>query len=406
MSAKLKSVAANLALVIVSTLVGLAVGEVAVRLTGSQVIPKTHHKLFVEHDPLLGWRKIPNMTGIHGSDEYTVEESINSKGIRGPEYSYEKPSDEYRILVVGDSFAEGYTVDFEHLFSEILERNLIHPTKRVEVINAGTGGYSTDQEVLYFSNEGKKYAPDLTILLFYKNDVWYNGQPKYWRGFKPLFRFTDDGGLALTGVPVPMPEIVETDNKAIELSTMGQAKSWLRANLHSYRLVADSIKNSTVLTNLAVRVGAMAAPPNRGESEAPRAWHEEMDVFRTQLSDQWHDLWNMTEALLAKLHTDTEEAGSQLVIFYVPFRAAIYTEEWSGHLRRLQLAEHAWDPNQPGVQLRKICERQGLVCIDPTEPFLKSSERLYFVHDGHWNVAGNRLAGELLARHVAEHISR
>lgn len=38
---------------------------------------------------------------------------MNSKGIRGPEYPYEKPPEEFRILFLGDSYAEGYAVEFE-----------------------------------------------------------------------------------------------------------------------------------------------------------------------------------------------------------------------------------------------------------------------------------------------------
>ena len=163
----------NLALIFTSTLFSLAVAEILLR--AFQEERQVHeHKLFCEYDPLLGWRKIPNMTGIHvgPEDEYRIRESMNSKGIRGPEYPYNKADKEYRIFVLGDSYAEGYTVEFDELFSEVLKRNLNkRHTRPIEVINTGTGGYSTDQELLLFKNEGVKYQPDLTVLLFCGNDV-------------------------------------------------------------------------------------------------------------------------------------------------------------------------------------------------------------------------------------------
>ena len=131
----------------------------------------------------------------------------HSRGVRGLEYSLEKVSDEYRIVVLGDSFAEGYTVEFEELFSEVLKQRLNEQgSRRVEVINLGVGGYSTDQELLQFQNEGIHYHPDLTIVMFHDNDVWYNAQKRYFawrRGYKPLFRLKRNA-LHLTNVPVPV----------------------------------------------------------------------------------------------------------------------------------------------------------------------------------------------------------
>lgn len=130
---------------------------------------------------------------------------MNSTGIRGPEYAYEKGAHEYRIVILGDSFAEGYTVEFENLFSEVLKRRLNRDHGRsIQVINAGTGGYSTDQEWLWFMTEGVKYKPNLTVLLFLANDVLLNTVDRYWRGYKPLFRLNGNR-LELTTVPLPSP---------------------------------------------------------------------------------------------------------------------------------------------------------------------------------------------------------
>src|SRR4029453_8164536 len=64
-----------------------------------------HHQLFMEYDALLGWRKVPNLTGQHVTSEYSISERMNSKGIRGPEYAYAKRRDKFRVLVLGVFFA-------------------------------------------------------------------------------------------------------------------------------------------------------------------------------------------------------------------------------------------------------------------------------------------------------------
>src|SRR5262249_28108666 len=154
-----------------------------------------------QFDALLGWRKKPGVTDTLVTSEYRIVEATNSRGLRGPEYSIEKPKGTRRILLLGDSFAEGYTVDFRDLCSQVLQRALNQAgAGQFEVINAGTAGYSTDQELLYYVNEGRNYRPDITVVLFYVNDVWYNDQSRYWRGFKP--RYVGRGGeLQLTNVP-------------------------------------------------------------------------------------------------------------------------------------------------------------------------------------------------------------
>jgi hypothetical protein len=73
----------------------------------------------------------------------------------------------------------------------------------VEVINAGVSGYSTDQELLWYENEGIKYETDLVILVIAGNDVGDNERQLVSNiYYKPRFVF-QDGGLVLTGSPVP-----------------------------------------------------------------------------------------------------------------------------------------------------------------------------------------------------------
>lgn len=198
----------NILTLLVSTVVSLVLAEMVLRAVSPKASNFNHHQLYCEHDTLLGWRKIPDATGHHETPEYEVWEKINSKGIRGPEYSLEKDSGEFRIAVLGDSYAEGYTVGFDSLFSEVLKKRLqaAWPTRRVEVINFGTGGYSTDQELLCFERDAVQYSPDATVLLFCVNDPWFNIQDRYYnRGFKPKY-VTEGDSLRLTNVPVPIIE--------------------------------------------------------------------------------------------------------------------------------------------------------------------------------------------------------
>ena len=51
-------------------------------------------------DPTFGAINIPNRKYRYNIGKYSVSYEFNSKGIRGPEYSYLKPDGEYRILIL------------------------------------------------------------------------------------------------------------------------------------------------------------------------------------------------------------------------------------------------------------------------------------------------------------------
>lgn len=61
-------------------------------------------------DEQFGFAHIPNASGwwvnIDAPGEFQTYVRINSKGLRDRDYSYEKPSGVFRILVPGDSFAD------------------------------------------------------------------------------------------------------------------------------------------------------------------------------------------------------------------------------------------------------------------------------------------------------------
>jgi len=187
------------AIILVANL-GLLVA--ADRLVAWLVVPRlSHNKLFVQHDPLLGWRLRPGTAVPRRNSAYTSLETVNSLGFRTPEVPFAKPADTIRVLILGDSHAEGYTVDDDQTCPRLLEQHLL-ASGPVEVISLGVGGYSTDQEYLAYLEFGRRYQPDVVLLLFCENDVPFNAADRYWRGRKPRFHAYGET-LLLQGVPVP-----------------------------------------------------------------------------------------------------------------------------------------------------------------------------------------------------------
>jgi len=202
-SQRLKRLASTGALLLGSVGIALAIGEIATRVAVPGGGPVGAGPALYRHDSLLGWEKRPDTEVTMRTAEWDVRISTNRYGLRGPDVSREKPDRTTRILLLGDSFLEGYSVSQQEMISTVLEQELrASGLEDVEVLNGGTAGYSTDQELLFFVRDGFAFEPDVTVLLFYFNDVWFNSRSNYWRGAKPYYELTDTG-LALRGVPVP-----------------------------------------------------------------------------------------------------------------------------------------------------------------------------------------------------------
>jgi hypothetical protein len=151
-------------------------------------------------DPMLGWLPTPNLRNISFA---SVPQSTNSRGLRGTtEYAYEAPRARRRIVLLGDSFTFGSEVRDEETYAHRLQQML----PAVDVLNLGVNGYGHDQMLIYFEQEGRKYAPDVVILGFLARDMDRNTLA--FRDYaKPRF-VSENGQLTLTNSPVPPPDVV------------------------------------------------------------------------------------------------------------------------------------------------------------------------------------------------------
>ena len=369
------------------------------------------HVACCEYDPLLGWRHVPNRIAKIVTCDCEVLERFNSRGVRGPEYPIEKNDGEYRIVILGDSFAEGYCVEFEELFSEVMKRRLIERARRqVEVINLGVAGYSTDQELLLFQTEGKLYRPDLTILMFHDNDVWSNRQafyPSWGRGHKPLFQL-EMGELHLTNVPIRSPDdpadLPPVDPSPVEVALLKRIKGTMADHSHLYGFVRERIKNTASFYSVAIKLG-IADPP---EPDDTITVPKEYGVYRRLDTPEVEAAWQLTAALLAKLEQETSAIGSELLVFYVPMVAVVYASEWDRMRRNYGLDDEDWNIERVERQLSELSERLGIELLDPLESMranapAQGGEHLYFELDRHWNRVGHRWVGQMLADYVEAH---
>jgi lysophospholipase L1-like esterase len=163
----------RLALVAAIFAVQFAVFEAALRTWGSSEAAPAFQGLF-EGDPVLGYRLKPGARVRFATDEFDTEIRVNSAGVRDDDEIGEKPLNEQRILILGDSLVLSVQVPFGQTFGELLERRLNSRGSplRFRVINGGVQGYGPVQELLLLRSLLPVVKPDLIIeTLFVGNDI-------------------------------------------------------------------------------------------------------------------------------------------------------------------------------------------------------------------------------------------
>lgn len=345
--------------IVVSVVIAALVLEGGLRLLGFGPTGQTIN----QYDPDLGWSKRPNFTAERETSEFDVTYKINELGLReDPMSSPAKPPGAFRVVVLGDSFVLGYTVARENLFVDQLEGLWQSEGRNVDVINAGTEGYSTDQEVAWFLKHGAAFDPDLVLLLPYENDLYWNSQPKYQATPKP--RFTAAG---------------ELEDRELE-NTM--EKGW---------------QEKFALTKWFAQKGDTG--DHVWEHPSGQKLYKEYAPLLVDEPPFMADVRARTKGALIALQSECNQVGADLVVVPIPSKEAFDAAARDRKQRFFgQIPADAWDPEKPVELYLQLAGDLGIRTLDPRPVIAAASTDapLYYEQDIHLNAAGNRVLATFL----------
>jgi len=130
-------------------------------------ISKKRSLQFSRLDKTLGWESIPNHTSHHAVEGYgEVKYSSGQYGFR--EFG-EIHTSKKKIFVVGDSFTQGAYVSDELVYYDQFKKE-----GNFEVFAYGSGGFGTLQEYLILNRYIDLIKPDLILWQFCDNDIFNN----------------------------------------------------------------------------------------------------------------------------------------------------------------------------------------------------------------------------------------
>src|SRR5262249_11792310 len=154
-------------LVVCSVAMGLLLSECLIRVLdiAPQVEVMSSEIYRYSDNPRLGWEPIPL------AERKVSKAGINDLGYRDLNHPLAKPPGVLRIVVIGDSIAQGTRIkDDNAIFPRLLEGELRSRGVPAEVQNFGVPGYNTQQEVETLITKGLAYLPDVVILSYCLND--------------------------------------------------------------------------------------------------------------------------------------------------------------------------------------------------------------------------------------------
>jgi|SRR5215469_348846 len=165
--------AGRFALVVASTLLGLVILEVCVRVLMPQN-PEFYDSSKIIRLSSTVPRLPENIPNGRNESYVGVPIRINSLGLRGPEISIPKEPHTVRIVGVGDSITFGYGIAQENTFLSLLQTKLNQSSdqgQRYEVVNAGVEGTGLDYYFHFLKTEAPKLQPDIVLVNLCLNDI-------------------------------------------------------------------------------------------------------------------------------------------------------------------------------------------------------------------------------------------
>lgn len=305
----------------------------------------------IELENHYGWRRQPDQqkefTNEWGEKSVVV---ANRFGNRGVAYPRERTPGTYRVLVLGDSFAEGAQVNEPDVFTALVEAR----EKGVEMINAAVVAYGTVQEYLYLRDEGLAFNPDLVLVCFYRNDLADN-----------ILSYHMQMG------PRPYAKLVNGNVEIIEQLTEDQFEQFCIPA----PLTVFFYKHSFIYYALTDRVYR-----EKYSDEMTARDRANIDLV------SWPDRKRVFYDVVGRMNDLAKAHGAEPGLFLIPSQQEIAQRK----------AEHHED-------ILRWAAEQHIDCFSGLEPMVKATDegkKPYFEIDIHWTKAGHQVAGAIVADYV------
>lgn len=343
----------------------LIIGALLIKPLSPELVPDEvrHHKL------------MPNTYSRFEQRDFSYIQRVNNIGLRGKDTTREKPSNHFRILMLGDSFTMGKGVEDDQTFSALLEVSLnssnICESTRIEVLNGGVDSYSPILSYLQLSRDLAPLSPDLIILNLDISDLLQE------TAYREVAVRDDDGKI----VGIPGSERTPLLNQRI--------RSWIDQNLYFTRLILFYTNRLVGHRDLTVQ-GVVT----RANEELVRYT---LDNDDTDHREQWEAIFDSISRI--KSFADANSSSFALAIY--PWGHQVNDQEWVPG-RYSFISKDAEISDNYLKTIYSLAEDNDIEIINLFPLFRKHDEgkSLYFNYDMHWTTEGHKVMAHGLERFV------
>lgn len=355
---------------------------------------------FFKKDPYIGHFHIPGKEGIYSKWCFKTKIKINSKGLRDVEHIQKKAKGVYRIVILGDSYAEAFQVRLEESFPRVLE-NLLNKesiTNKYEVINLGCSGFGTDQEYLSLKYYGLQYEPDLVILtLLTGNDVRNNHYILDEHKNKPYFDISEDGKLIQRPFYTSLSKsfvktILKKSRLLVTLYIKATESQRFLRFLEKLGLAQEKrLKQTQVLER------------DKDNELLPFDYH----VYLYDYSEDWERAWDITKELIKATKGLAVKNNAEFMLVTLTDPAQMRDDEEID-----KLASEGYDIERPVEILEEFSKRNNInylpLFYSFREYMLKNGLQFEDIHldcDGHWTALSHEIAAQFIKERIETLIS-
>lgn len=305
-----------------------------------------------------------------GYTPHTVQ--YNGFGMHDEPVTFDTPPNTTRILILGDSYAQGLQLPMEQGFPDLLEADLnAGGGARYEVINLSVDTLGTDRLLMLYALLGYRFEADVVLLTTYVgNDVQNNSielaalRDAVYRP-RPFFKLDGGGNLRLYNWQAELP------------TADAPAPAWLRR----------------AYTDRAYRIETPPAPSHPVQ----------LGLYLPQ-DEYWAEAWDITGAVLAQFAQVAAAQGSEFGVMVIPDRRAVHAADYQ-QTRQAYPFLGEYDAAAPARRMMDIAAAHDIPALNLL-PVLQAvdmgGERAYLRVDGHYNETGHAVTAAAAARWLRE----
>lgn len=176
---KITNLLINILILVVSLCVVVIVAELTLPLLKSRNIEEAVYQarrpvvqgIYGAYHPQLGYTIQKNLRHVRlfypGQLDYTLD--TNNYGFRGPDWDLS--ASRKNVVILGDSFAFGWGVQWEQTVGKIIEKELQKSDRAYQVINLSMPGWDIDLIIRSFELYKNLLKPVAVVYIFCPNDL-------------------------------------------------------------------------------------------------------------------------------------------------------------------------------------------------------------------------------------------